>query len=62
MILLWSWYLAEAVTFPAVDSKGDGTGIQVPLLADRCMESSSGIAVYKQEILLFLQTDEYGQQ
>ena len=47
-----------AVTFPAVGSKRDGTQIQAPLLADRCMESSCGIAGYK----LFLQTVEYCQQ
>ena len=45
-----------AVTFPSVGSKGDDTGIQAPLLVDRCMESSSGIAGDKPEVLLFLQT------
>ena len=49
-------------TFPAVGSKGDGTRIQAPLLADRSVESSSGIAGQKPEILLFLQTGEYCQQ
>ena len=33
-----------AVTFPAVGSKGHGTRIQAPLLEERCMENSSGIA------------------
>ena len=32
------------VKFPAVGSKDDGTRIQAPLPADKCMESSSGIA------------------
>ena len=59
---MWPWCLAVAVTFPAVGSKGDGTRIQAPLLADRCMESSSGIAGEKPEVLLFLQTGEYCQQ
>ena len=51
-----------AVTFPAVGSKGDGTRIQALLLADRCVESSSGIAGEKPEILFFLQTGENCQQ
>ena len=48
--------------FPAVDSKGDGTRIHALLLADRCMESCSGIAGDKPELLFFLQTGEYCQQ
>ena len=32
---------------PAVGSKGDGTRIQAPMLADRSTESSSGIAEEK---------------
>ena len=48
--------------FPAVGSKGDGTRIQEPLLADRCMENSGGIAIETPEELLFLQTGEYCQQ
>ena len=38
------WCLALPVTFPLVGSKGDGTQIQTPMLADMCMKSSSGIA------------------
>ena len=50
-----------AVTFTAVGSKGDDIQIQAPLMADRCMESSSGIAREKPVILFFLQTGEYCQ-
>ena len=41
-----------SVTFPAVDSEGDSTHIQPPLLADRCTINSSGIAGGKPEVLL----------
>ena len=50
------------VTFPTAGSKGDGTRIQATLLADRCTESSNGIAEEKPEILLYLPTGEYCQQ
>ena len=39
-----------AVTFTTVGSKGNGTRIQAPLLADRCMESSSGVGGEKPEV------------
>ena len=45
-----------AVTFPAVGSKDDGTHIQEPLMADRCIKSSSGIAGDKPEVLFFFPT------